>query len=302
MALYAFDGTGNKDNPGEGEDTNVLKFYKAYKDGYTGSGRCFYVSGVGTRWGVIGKFFGSMFGAGGKQRIKEAMKALGKNVKKGDKTIDIIGFSRGAALAIEFAHEILETGVPGAKAPSIRFLGLWDTVASFGIPGNNINLGFHLNVPDNVRACCHAIALDERRFSFPLTRVAQNAYTARTRENVREVWFRGYHSDVGGGNKNQGLSSIPLTWMFRRAMDCKIRIPDSPFNHHAGLRKPKGPCKKPGMDLKANKMRPILRGDVVHESVSPRKKAGSFPANNPPMGQPVAGDDGKILRKGFGRS
>ena len=79
-------------------------------------------------------------------------------------------------------------------------------------------------------------------------------------------------------------------------------VPDSPFNHHAGLRKPKGPCKKPDMDLKANKMRPILRGDVVHESVSTRKKAGSFPANNPPKGQPVAGDDGKILRKGFGRS
>jgi len=302
MALYAFDGTGNKDNPGDGEDTNVLKFFKAYKDGYTGSGKNFYVSGVGTRWGRVGKFFGSLFGAGGQKRIKEAIKALGKNVKQGDKTIDIIGFSRGGALALEFANEILEKGVPGLKAPSIRFLGIWDTVASFGIPGNNINLGFQLNVPDNVETCCHAIALDERRFSFPLTRVVQNAFSARQRRNIREVWFRGYHSDVGGGNKNQGLSSISLTWMFRRAKDCKIRIPDLHVNHHAGLRKPKGPCQKPGMDLKANKMRPIQPNDVVHESVSTRKKVGPFPANNPPRGQAVAADDGKIRSKGFGRS
>ncbi len=299
MALYAFDGTGNKDNPGDGKDTNVLKFYKAYNHGYAGHGRGFYVRGVGTRWGVVGKIFGSLFGAGGHKRVREAMNALERNFKKGDTTIDIIGFSRGAALALEFANEILEEGVHGVKEPSIRFLGIWDTVASFGIPGNNINLGFHLTVPSNVGTCCHAIALDERRFTFPLTRVVQNAYTGRKRRNIREVWFRGYHSDIGGGNRNQGLSSISLTWMFRRGRDCKIRIPDLHFNRHAALRKSDGPCKKPGIDLKANKKRSILLTDVVHASVLRRKMAGPFLANNPPKGLRVAGDNGKILRKRF---
>ncbi|MCZ6581541.1 MAG: DUF2235 domain-containing protein [Nitrospirae bacterium] len=299
MALYAFDGTGNKDNPGDGKDTNVLKFSTAYQDGYRGSGDCFYVEGVGTRWGIVGKFLGSIFGAGGQKRVREAMKALKRNFNKGDTRIDIIGFSRGAALALEFANEILEEGVHGVKEPPIRFLGIWDTVASFGIPGNNINLGFHLTVPSNVGTCCHAIALDERRFSFPLTRVVQNAYTGRKQRNIREVWFRGYHSDVGGGNSNQGLSSISLTWMFGRAKTCQIRIPDLHFNRHAALRKPDGPCKKPGMDLKANKKRSILLTDVVHESVSRRKMAGAFRANNPPKGLHVAGDNGKILRKRF---
>jgi uncharacterized protein (DUF2235 family) len=302
MALYAFDGTGNKDNPGDGKDTNVLKFYNAYDDGYAGAGRCFYVAGVGTRWGKIGGFFGSVFGAGGQKRIREAMKALEKNFKKGDTAIDITGFSRGAALALEFANEILEKGVDGVKEPPIRFLGIWDTVASFGIPGNNINLGFHLAVPVNVGTCCHAIALDERRFTFPLTRVVQNAYTNRKLRDIREVWFRGYHSDVGGGNSNQGLSSISLVWMFRRARDCGILIPDSHFKRHAALRKPDGPCKKPGMDLRANRKRPIMSTDVVHESVSRRKTAGGFPANNPPKGLRVAGDNGKILRQRFRQS
>jgi hypothetical protein len=32
MALCAFDGTGNEDRPGEGEDRNVLHFFRAYPD------------------------------------------------------------------------------------------------------------------------------------------------------------------------------------------------------------------------------------------------------------------------------
>ncbi len=55
MAPYAFDGTGNKGNPGDGKDTNVLKFYQAYEEGYRAGGKCFYVAGVGTRWGKLGK-------------------------------------------------------------------------------------------------------------------------------------------------------------------------------------------------------------------------------------------------------
>ena len=300
MALYAFDGTGNKDNPVDGIDTNVRKFFEAYEEGYEGPGACLYIPGVGTRWGPIGKFFGGIFGAGGKKRVGEAMEVLKKNFERGDTTIDITGFSRGAALALEFANEIYEEGVNGVKEPPIRFVGIWDTVASFGIPGNNINLGFHLTVPNNVRSCCHAIALDERRFSFPLTRVVQNALTDRKLRDVREVWFRGYHSDVGGGNHNQGLSTISLVWMFQRARESKMIIPDLYLTRHAKLRKPNAPCKKPEMDRKENRKRSIMPTDFVHESVSRRRMAGGFPANNPPVGLRVVGDDGKVRPKGKG--
>lgn len=58
-----------------------------------------------------------------------------------------------------------------ADAPPIRFVGLFDTVASTGILPGKINLGVDLRLPPNVQKCCHAMALDESRASFHLERV-----------------------------------------------------------------------------------------------------------------------------------
>ena len=300
MAIYAFDGTGNEDNPGSEEDSNVLKFCRAFKAGYIGKGECFYVPGVGTRKGIIGKIFGSIFGAGGQERIEEAIDCLEENFSKGDKEINIIGFSRGAALALEFANEIYEHGVNGEEAPIINFLGIWDTVASFGVPGNNVNLGYTLSIPVNTQRCFHALALDERRQGFPLTRVIQDSYSNTQAREITEVWFRGFHSDIGGGNSNEALSSISLVWMFMRAKDANINIPDSSINKHEVLRDPHAQCAKPGMDIIANKKRNILHSDLVHDSVTRRDWAARrFPANNPPIGMRVTNDQGEILPKGF---
>ncbi len=303
MAIYAFDGTGNEDNPGSEEDSNVLKFFVAFQEAYAGSGKCFYVPGVGTRKGFIGKFFGSIFGAGGEQRIEEAIDCLEENFDQGDKEINIIGFSRGAALALEFANEIHEHGINGEDSPTINFIGIWDTVASFGIPGNNINLGFTLSVPPNAQRCSHALALDERRQGFPLTRVIQDSYSDIPAREITEVWFRGFHSDIGGGNSNEALSSISLVWMFRRAIDAGLSISDSHINKHKGLRDPQAPCSKPGMDLVANRKRNILHTDVVHDSVKRREWAARrFPGNNPPIGMKVTNDQGEVRSKGFEES
>ena len=94
------------------------------------------------------------------------------------------------------------------------FSGFGDVVAAFGIPidlgplkFHRVNLGYKLALPENVTYCCHAIALDEQRKAFRITRV----------ENGYEVWFRGVHSDVGGGNQNEALSNIALAWMLRKA-------------------------------------------------------------------------------------
>ncbi|KRT55641.1 phospholipase effector Tle1 domain-containing protein [endosymbiont of Ridgeia piscesae] len=299
MALYAFDGTGNEDNPGEGEDTNVLKFFRAYENAYSGPGKCFYVAGVGTRYSVLGDLFGKMLGIGGHQRIGEAMDQLEANFRNGDRDIDIIGFSRGAALALEFANDILEEGVNGEEAPTIRFMGLWETVASFGIPGNRINLGYDLTLPYIVQHCCHAIALDERRQLFPLTRVVQDAYSDRELRDIREAWFRGYHSDVGGGNNNEGLSNIPLYWMYQHAQRHKLPLDDVQIKKASGGSNSWAECKTPGMDRMANKKRTIYATDLVHNSVMRRTKAGRFAANNPPVGLCVVDDAGEIVGKGF---
>ena len=128
----------------------------------------------------------------------------------------MVGFSRGAALAVHFCNVIGDgVVVNGVKEiPTIRFLGVFDIVAAFGIPidiglnFNRINLGYRLGLSKAVKHCYHALALDESRKAFRPTRVKAGC----------EVWFRGVHSDVGGGNNNHALNDISLRWMLHKAL------------------------------------------------------------------------------------
>ncbi|MGE3959626.1 MAG: DUF2235 domain-containing protein [Vicinamibacterales bacterium] len=230
MALYAFDGTWNEAKTTEDlhyANTNVARFFEAYARNTSADGN-FYVAGVGTRFDAIGRALGGAFGLGELPRIKEAYAHLCRAWTAGDTTIDIVGFSRGAATTLDFCHYLLERGVrhPDTDemveaAPQIRFLGVWDTVAAFGL-GNTgsevLNFGHHLSLPSsNLTFCFHALALDERRLSFLPTRLP----------GACEVWFRGVHSDVGGGNGNRGLNDITLRWMFRKAQAAGLPITDA---------------------------------------------------------------------------
>jgi len=246
MALYAFDGTWNSDNSPR-FDTNVVHFRDAYD-----SGEVIYFSGPGTRVGWIGRILGGLSGAGGHWRVRAALKALQNNIAKGDTIIDVIGFSRGAALALDFANSL-------PACVRIRFLGLWDTVPSFGIPGNSIDLGWKLDLPLWVDRCFHAMALDETRFNFRLHRLAPNP-------RLSQVWFRGMHSDVGGGNGNIGLSSIALDWMFEAAHNSGITLKTWKVMENRACMNPAAPLSQLRFDTKF-RPRPIESGDVLHRSV-----------------------------------
>ncbi|MEP6961991.1 MAG: DUF2235 domain-containing protein, partial [Acidobacteriota bacterium] len=152
MPLYAFDGTWSTDSPDAAHDTNIVLFRNAYQDRPV-----FYETGVGTRYAFLGSLAGALTGAGGRVRVREAL----KNLKPDATEIDIVGFSRGAALALHFANALPER-------VKIRFLGLFDTVPSFGVPGNEINMGWKLELPGAAQHCFHAMALDESRYNFPL--------------------------------------------------------------------------------------------------------------------------------------
>ena len=233
MALYAFDGTWNE---GEAElefDTNVKKFVEAYR----GNGKTAeYIEGVGTRFGAVGRALGGVFGLGGRTRIEEMYEKLEANWNGGDQEIDIIGFSRGAALAVHFANVIDSEGIPGANRNDVqvRFLGLWDVVGSFGIPINFVlkfqetDLGYDLQTPDSVLSCFHAMALNERRQAFNVTRQDRG----NARHNVEELWFRGVHSDVGGGNGNTALSNISLQWMMENAIEKGLPLQPGDIDVH----------------------------------------------------------------------
>lgn len=247
MALYAFDGTWQYDNENPDRDTNVVRFRDAYSDG-----EIFYVSGVGTRLGWLGRFVGAVTGAGGRKRVHEALNAFRRHRLAGDLTVDIVGFSRGAALALHFANA-LPAGTP------IRFLGLFDTVPSFGIPGNHIDLGWKLGFPPAVERCCHAMALNETRYNFPLHRLEPNPH-------LSEVWFRGVHSDVGGGNGNEGLSSITLDWMFDSAHRCGVELKTAKVAENRSRINPSAAVSKLKVTSKLHR-RAVQPGDCLHPSV-----------------------------------
>jgi uncharacterized protein (DUF2235 family) len=99
----------------------------------------------------------------------------------------------------------------------VRFLGLWDCVPSFGVAAIPLDIGWDLHLPDNVRKCFHALALDERRIDFKVHRLDARVEDANQEGRLFEVWFHGVHSDVGGGTDCPGLSSLALNWMFRHA-------------------------------------------------------------------------------------
>ncbi len=224
------------------EETNVHRFCE-----YVGLERCEYLQGVGTRFGALGRIVGGAFGVGAKYRVRRMYRALCERYAT-DTDIDIIGFSRGAATAVHFANVVHTYGVrdpthrhaawhwdpllglswrlPKARRtaagatpsaddpPPIRFLGVWDTVASIGLPigpfRNRPTTRWRVStIPPNVRRSFHAMALDEVRATFALIRPARTESQARH----YEVWFRGVHSNVGGGYQDRGLSDIALAWM-----------------------------------------------------------------------------------------
>jgi Uncharacterized alpha/beta hydrolase domain (DUF2235) len=268
MALYAFDGTWNEHEDSPVENTNVSRFCDLYTDS-----KHFYEAGVGNRFGVLGKIAGGLFGAGGRSRIHEMYDALAANFARGDKTIDIIGFSRGAALAVHFANIIGEAGIKTpdgniTKSP-IRFLGVWDVVGAFGIPFDigsvinfqDINVGWTIDrVPSCVQRCAHAMALDERRSTFNVTRLDRERRDAR----IQELWFRGAHSDVGGGNRNVVRNNIALAWMLEQAQLAGARIDLAKAETIAAAQDKLAPFRPSKLDPKLDPRRPVFATDQYH--------------------------------------
>ncbi len=252
MALYAFDGTKDRWD-GQSPITptaktandrylsNVVLFYQAYAQ----SGLpAHYFPGVGSTMGLLDRIFGVAFGAGALGIVNKAFRQLQKNFRAGDRTIDIVGYSRGAAIARIFADKTFReyaklsgpNGAPLTQPPTIRFLGLFDTVASFGIPFNDQELFFQERIPPTAQQTFHALALYVKRKGFGLDRAYGDG-------NILEVWFRGGHKDVGGnaalpnGEPNRTRGNIPLVFMLKKAIAAglalKVNFDDYPIDSQA---------------------------------------------------------------------
>jgi hypothetical protein len=107
---------------------------------------------------------------------------------------------RAAGTGSDFEHpEKRRTGV------QIKACAVWDTVAAL----KDGRLSFvNESIPECVQLASHALALNEERDKFqPL--LWEDADGVK----LRQCWFSGTHSDVGGGNEEQQLANISLMWM-----------------------------------------------------------------------------------------
>ncbi|MCD2519173.1 DUF2235 domain-containing protein [Massilia sp. G4R7] len=120
-----------------------------------------------------------------------------------------------AAIGEDYFHNRRDDKVP------IRFLGVWDTVGALGIPDDlgvldllddpDDHLFHDTELSDNVATARHALAMDEVRKSFQPT-LWTNAHP-----DLKQLWFPGVHSDVGGGYREKGLADGALKWMIDEA-------------------------------------------------------------------------------------
>lgn len=244
-----FDGTNNnkyRDEPNEekGEDpfsggeTNVVRLHKMYVEKTDDEAARYkrYIIGNGAvtgderpsgddvtqpSAGKVENLLGLAFGKGGKERLNIAytwVKAkCGEPLPEAEKVVDIYGFSRGAALARTFANLVNQALKKEVENVRVRFLGVFDTVGSFGMPGDDKDPGQNLGLDSSdVDAWAHFTARHEHRHNFPLSELVG-----------ADKEYPGVHSDVGGGykddpgGKRNHLAYITLEDMYLRSLDQK---------------------------------------------------------------------------------
>lgn len=162
-----------------------------------------------------------------------------------------------------YANKKVSAGESGNVEPiPVKVLGLWDTVEALG-PQNffpsTVWVGLQPNFPKvnidskngrygerlcNVEKAYHAVSLDDNRATIftPLLLTRKHLFidcqycdgtspmldkNGRIRENhLKEVWFSGAHSDVGGGYLDSSLNGVSLNWMIEQLKGTNL-LPDN---------------------------------------------------------------------------
>ncbi|EPS30299.1 hypothetical protein PDE_05250 [Penicillium oxalicum 114-2] len=125
---------------------------------------------------------------------------------------------------------------PDGYAIKVRCVAVFDTVGSLGIP--DTNLSTKLRIPRSTRECkwydtslsntvehaFQALALDEVRTSFApaIWERPRGVYT-----DLRQVWFCGAHSNVGGGLPDQELANVTMAWMMDQLADLGVAFEEN---------------------------------------------------------------------------
>lgn len=260
------DGTWNKPglrDKGRDVFSNVQLMFKSIcRDGNGIRQVKMYESGVGSSYTLTDKFGGGITGQGLDKKIKDVYSFLVMNYVQGD-DIYLFGFSRGAYTARSVAGFIRNCGILKPEnihlldkafeyyrdrnaytAPDsdlmvsfrsnycveditkIKFIGVWDTVGSLGIPlpfykkFNMEKYKFHdVTLSSTVEHAYHALAINEHRAPFrpSLWELSKTAIDNPGLQKMEQRWFTGVHCNIGGGYLDTGLSDIALNWLMDMA-------------------------------------------------------------------------------------
>jgi len=143
---------------------------------------------------------------------------------------------RGSRDLILFLFGVRYDGKNNTRVKTIKFLGLWDSVAAYGLPIDEMARGFSqwiwpLELPNRsfdasrIDRACHALSLDDERTTFhPVLWNEQGVPS----EKLSQVWFAGVHSNVGGGYPDDSLAHIPLYWIMTEAKAAKLKFKTTP--------------------------------------------------------------------------
>lgn len=175
-----------------------------------------YVEGIGTTDREGDSSYGMGTGLGGtgvvakvRAGIREVLRGLrGLGLASGEIIerlhLDAFGFSRGAAAARHFTHLVLngdplqpqveDLGHP-VEELAVHFVGLFDTVASYGVQHSNDTRDLDLDAIRSAQVVVQLAAAEEHRKNFRLTNI-DSAVAAGV---GTEIFLPGVHSDIGGG-------------------------------------------------------------------------------------------------------
>jgi len=345
--VVLIDGTGNEV---EVDESNVLRLARLILN-QPGKQIFYYDPGVGTQGAPptdfasrqeLLKMMGLGIGAGVFDKVASGYHYLVETYEPGDR-LYFFGFSRGAYIARALAGIVSKIGILESgrdnlvtfavklyadprnlklaqsfsdtfcdRKAEIHFLGLWDTVKSVFRFEPILRRLTSVVLPrtfsnEDVRCVRQALAIDERRRFFRTN--LWNSGGAST--DVKQVWFAGVHSDIGGGYpaSQSGLALITLAWMLREAMGKGLFVdlakqgaislsaisPLEPIHSSLGgwwwvpewfpKRGRVGPTSKPreGFYLPRGERRFIPAGAYIHQSVIDRINANSgyAPTNLP---------------------
>ena len=254
------DGTGQ--DGGKGNNSNVYKLYNAIRD-RSPDQIAFYDRGLGTGWRKITgnamgmgisknihdcyEFIFDNYEAGDKIYLFGFSRGA-TTVRSLSSFIDLFGIlPKARPELIKDAYKIYKIRKKEKRDrkaaafikkhhtmwASVEFLGVWDTVAALGLPFKSFNnlldripLFRHkfqdLRLSESVKHAYQALAIDDERHIFhPTMWDIQNLKPYQT---VKQVWFCGMHTDVGGGYAESALSDIPLEWMAAMAVKHGLKI------------------------------------------------------------------------------